>query len=453
MNSFRIVAPSSKSEFQREVAISLLCDMPSTIRFNSLSDDSLTAIRLADEIGTLNVNKFFYDKFKKKDLSSFQSINIEYLQKLYSDLRINSKVFIDDENQFVVSVSGGNSPFIQQINCGESGLALHLFSGILAAQSKRFTIIGEGTICKRRQNDLVGSFRNIGLEVFTIDNRLPINISGQINKFDIKLGKLSGSQTLSALFLAYSKLGQNTKIEVDEFNSHYYAAMTIQALARHGVIVKNDNFQRFSIQSNQIIESADIQIEGCWSSISFWCILGALGHGIIIEGLNSDSLQPDRAITQILEAIGARIIQHGNIYEVLGSENSLKAFTFDATNCPDLIPNLVVLAAFCEGSSEIIGVNRLENKESNRAEAILNEFSKIGIDIQRDNDRFIIRQSKINDAKVSAHSDHRIIMALELASALSKKNIQIDETKNVSKSYPEFYTDLENWKKYLSESI
>ncbi len=453
MNSFLIKAPSSKSEFQREVAIALLCDQPSTILFNSLSDDSLTALRLADELGTLNVNAFFYNRFKNFEPTSFQPINSEYLANLYSDFKINPKIGIDDAKEFVVRISGNNNQFFSLINCGESGLALHLFAGILSAQGKQFTLTGCGTLINRYQNDLINSLKYIGLEVSHNNNKLPISISGTINKTTVRFDKFSGSQTLSALLLAYSKLGKEAKIVVKDLQSRNYVSMTIQALARHNIEIENDGYTVFRIKPNQLLEAAEVQIEGCWSSASFWFVLGAIGGGIEVTGLQADSLQPDRAILTALESCGANFkFEQGN-YCIDKSNQILSAFTFDATNCPDLIPNLVILAAHCDGESQIIGVNRLENKESNRAKAILDEFSKIGVDITRNDNIFIIRKSTFNDAIVSSHSDHRITMALELAAAISRNNIQIDETKNVSKSYPEFYKDLENWKIYLSESI
>lgn len=450
MTNFCIEIPSSKSEFQREVAIALLSDEPSEIRFTSISDDALTAIRLAEELGAINYNDKFYYYCKACDRNSFSQINSDFVNDLYNNLKINSKVYTDDLDCLAIYVSSAKKMQVESINCGESGLSLHLFSVIASALSRITSITGCGTLLNRKQTDLISALTKTGLDIQHNHYKLPISIWGESIATKLELGELSGSQSLSALLILYAKLGIGATIEVENLKSRNYVAMTMDALARHKVEVINENFERFIIQSGFVPQSASVRVESCWSSASFWFVLAAFKGNITINGLNPHSKQPDRAIMQVLQLCGAEYNLIDNAYQFNSPPDELMPFNFDAKDCPDLIPNLVVLAAMCNGESVISGANRLENKESNRADAIMNEFTKIGINIERFGDKLIVRKSNIIPADAKSYSDHRITMALELAAAIANVEITIDCTRNVSKSYPEFYRHLSNYKQSLS---
>ncbi len=451
MTNFQIEIPSSKSEFQREVAISLLTDEPSEIRFTSISDDALTAIRLAEELGAITYNDKFYYYCKNCDRESFSKINSDFINDLYNNLKINSKVYSDDLDCLAIHVSSAKKLQVESINCGESGLSLHLFSVIASALSRITSITGCGTLLNRKQSDLIYTLSETGLTIQHNHEKLPISIWGESTANSIKLSKLSGSQSLSALLILYAKLGIGATIEVENLKSKNYVAMTIDALARHNVEVINENFERFIVPTECELHSASVRVESCWSSASFWFVLAASKGNITITGLNPHSKQPDRAIIEVLQSCGAEFDLVNNTYRFDSPADKLIPFNFDANDCPDLIPNLVILAAMCNGESIISGANRLENKESNRADAIMNEFTKIGINIERFGDKFIVRRSDIIPAEVKSYSDHRITMALELAAAIAEVNIIIDSSQNVSKSYPEFYRHLSNYKQSLSK--
>jgi len=122
---------------------------------------------------------------------------------------------------------------------------------------------------------------------------------------------------------------------------------------------------------------------------------------------------------------------------------SCKAFHFNATDCPDLFPPLVALAAYCNGVSVIEGVSRLQHKESNRAAALQEEFKKMGVEIKLQDDLMMITGGEgLNGATVHSHHDHRIAMACAVASLRADGKTIIEEAEAVNKSYPGFYEDL-----------
>jgi 3-phosphoshikimate 1-carboxyvinyltransferase len=123
---------------------------------------------------------------------------------------------------------------------------------------------------------------------------------------------------------------------------------------------------------------------------------------------------------------------------------ALKAFTFDATDCPDLFPPLVALASFCTGTTVISGVGRLAHKESNRALTLQEEFGKMGVPIELQGDRMLVKGGEgVSGATVHSRHDHRIAMACAVAGLRAAGNIVIEEAQAIDKSYPDFYEHLQ----------
>jgi 3-phosphoshikimate 1-carboxyvinyltransferase len=141
-------------------------------------------------------------------------------------------------------------------------------------------------------------------------------------------------------------------------------------------------------------------------------------------------------------------VVNGQDVQVARVAPPLKSFQFDATDSPDLFPPLVALAAYCRGMSVIYGANRLSIKESDRAVILKEEFAKLGVKIEIIDDAMRIYGGAIvrGGATVSSHHDHRIAMALSVAALAAEKPIIITDAECISKSYPDFFTDLKRLK-------
>jgi 3-phosphoshikimate 1-carboxyvinyltransferase len=124
-------------------------------------------------------------------------------------------------------------------------------------------------------------------------------------------------------------------------------------------------------------------------------------------------------------------------------KSHLKAFVFDATECPDLFPPLVALAAVCAGVTVISGASRLTHKESNRALTLQEEFGKLGVKISLDGDLMMIEGvEQLKGAITHSHHDHRIAMACAVAALRADGPVTIEEAEAINKSYPDFYDDI-----------
>jgi 3-phosphoshikimate 1-carboxyvinyltransferase len=204
----------------------------------------------------------------------------------------------------------------------------------------------------------------------------------------------------------------------------------------------NNNYREFIFQSIEQSNNQTINytIEGDWSNAAFLLVAGSIAGDVTIKGLNINSTQADKAILQLLESSG-NTIQSSSLSNV--GNWSLGYFYFDATDCPDLFPPLVVLAAYCNGTSTIKGISRLIHKESNRAIALQQEFGKMGVDIVLQDDNMIINGTGIvKGAIVNSHNDHRIAMACAVAALKATGKTTIVHAAAINKSYPNFFEDL-----------
>lgn len=357
--------------------------------------------------------------------------------------QLGASVKKDSEGNIIIKSTGIISAN-KEISCGESGLSLRMFTPIVALGNETVVLTGTGSLLSRPVGFFNTVLPELQVSVQSNNGRLPLQVTGPLIPANITIDGSGSSQFLTGLLFAFSKAVSNvTTIKVNELKSKPYIDLSLQMLEHFGYQVENDNYTNFKIfgTENKIREVVFAN-EGDWSAGAFLLVAGIISGDIVIDGLSKDSLQADRSIIEVLEKCGAEIVFEEDKLKVKHTKD-LKAFTFDATDCPDLFPPLVVLASFCNGISTIKGTSRLHDKESNREESLINVFSEMGIEIRVTGDVMIIPGKKIIGGTVDGHHDHRIVMACAVAALGSEKNIIIKGAEAVAKSYPDFFEDLQ----------
>jgi 3-phosphoshikimate 1-carboxyvinyltransferase len=264
-------------------------------------------------------------------------------------------------------------------------------------------------------------------------------------------GSLS-SQFLTGLLMAFAATNpKDISITVVDLKSKPYIDLTLEVLEAFGVSIINHNYQRFEFSEKGFSKQGnEIQytVEGDWSGAAFLLVAGAIAGGITVKGLNVFSTQADKKILQALSNAGAGLSIQEHQIEV--RPLPLKAFHFDATDCPDLFPPLVALGAYCEGTTVIEGVGRLQHKESNRAMSLQSEFAKLGVSVQLQDDLMIVKGMRdgsellpLSAATVHSHHDHRIAMATAVAALQAADPVEIEAADAINKSYPDFFVHLQ----------
>ena len=340
-----------------------------------------------------------------------------------------------------IKVAGGLSSYSRRINCGESGLVMRMFAPLAAMKTHKITFMGEGSLRNRPVQMIEEALSQLGVEVRTNNGLLPFSLEGPIRGGKLLIDGSVSSQLLTGLLMTLPLMEEDSEIQVRNLKSRPYISMTIDLLREFGIRIENRDFETFLIKGGQEFHPVEYLVEGDWSNCAFLLVAGAIAGEIHLEGLNLKSLQADRAILEALRKAGAEPgMDHGYV-SVLKSE--LRAFDFNATDCPDLFPPLAALAAYCKGTSRITGLSRLVHKESNRALSIQKVLTKLGIQLSLQDDVMQITGGEIRAATINPQNDHRIAMMAAVMALGSKRPVRILHADCVDKSYSDFYFHLE----------
>lgn len=401
-----ITPPCSKSYAQRALAAALLAKGTTTLRGIELCRDTRSAIAAIEALG--------------------------------------AKVDIIDSS--TLEIHGGLSPQSNALNVGESGLAARLFTPIAALCNTPITINGEGTLRHRPMAMMMEPLKSLGVAVRDGGGRLPIEVCGPMRGGRVVVDGSLSSQFVTGLLIALPLASNDTTIEVHGAVSTPYIDMTLKTLERFGINVmyNEGDYTQFYIEGGQEYQAVDYTIESDWSAAASLMVAAAIAGEVTIRNISTLSSQADTAICRALERAGASlIIEHSSITV---AHRTLEAFEFDATQCPDLFPALVALAAAAKGVSSIYGIERLRGKESDRGEVLREEYAKLGIEIELDYDSNVMRvvggEPQAHD--VDSHDDHRIAMSLAITALRINEPIAIKNRECVAKSYPSFFDDIES---------
>lgn len=402
-----LAAPASKSMTVRAMAAALLASGTSTIRNVSLCDDGAAAMGIVTGLGA--------------------SLEREQDEALVRSPGVH-----------------GLAARNRMVECGESGLAMRMFAPVAALLPGETTLVASGSL-RTRPMDMVCALEQVGVPCRTDRGRAPVVISGPMTGGRIAVDASVSSQFLTGLLMALPVCPKDSEVLVEGLKSTPYVRMTLGLLDRFGIRINHADMSEFIIAGGQSYRPAVYTIEGDWSGAAFLLVAGAVAGKAAVTGLDALSFQADRAVVGVLEAAGARITVGEN--RVCAERHKLEAFTFDATDCPDLFPPLVALAAHCHGTSAIHGAGRLTHKESDRARALREEFGKLGIVVDIVNDAMMVRGGAVRAATVDSHNDHRIAMACAVAALAACGEVRIRGPECVAKSYPGFFSDLERLRK------
>jgi 3-phosphoshikimate 1-carboxyvinyltransferase len=231
-------------------------------------------------------------------------------------------------------------------------------------------------------------------------------------------------------------------LNVEELSSKPYIDLTLDVLSDFSVSVRQEDYKIFNIIGNQSMSTQKINIEGDWSGAANHLVGAAISGEITMKGLSINSTQADKSILDALNDFGAMLEVHEQ--EIKVEQNEKRPFIFDATQCPDLFPPLAILACAAVGTSEIKGLHRLVNKESNRQLSIVKMLNVLEVNSKIvDDSIFIEGKGKVNGGTIATFNDHRMSMAGAIAACIASSDIIIDNVDCVSKSYPNFFNDLE----------
>lgn len=371
------------------------------------------------------------------------------------------------------------------LHVGESGLLTRMMIPLMAQLCPSEVVLtGEKTLLGRPLTGAKEIMDAFGAGISSVipseveeSVRVPLEFKGPLKAGRAEISGKHGSQLISGLLMALPFAEKNSSLTVKDPKSIPYIFITLEVLKKFGIRIGNDMLggrdflesdgdwslcteMVFKVKGGQRYKAADIDLEGDWSAAANFLVAGAVFGKAELRGLDTTSLQADLSIMDILMDAGASLSQvDGDRGDITVQRAPLKAFNVDASNCPDLFPIISVLAAFCQGTSRLAGVGRLANKESDRAKAILEMLTKMGVKARIEGDELVIEghslaqrllssvtpsevegsPSLLHGGSYTSHHDHRMVMALKVAALGADSPIVIDDEACVAKSFPQFH--------------
>ncbi len=408
--------PSSKSEAQRAIILSTLAEGTTIIENYTPCGDTIAAERVATVLGA----------------------TIE--RPTPTSLRIKGIGTLHQVAQ--------TAPF--RLDVGESALLARMSLPIMALLSDKGVVTGGGTLATRSLADDIATLSRYGAECKSNGGRVPIEIVGGTKApQQMEIDGSGSSQSITGWMVALGAMGGKHTLQVTNPTSRPYITLTAGMMEQFGASVTIEGDEQYTITINSTgYHSSSIRLRADWSGAAYFAVAFAVAQSGLKRAefytlrASYHTQQADEAVLNVLRSSGAEI-EYGEDEVRFLPSGRLRAFAYDATHTPDLVPTLAVLALFCKGSSRIGGLGRLHNKESNRTEALVENLLALGARVTVEGDELVVwGTSDLSSAPLRSHNDHRIAMALAVAALFMPQKPTIDNVECVAKSFPDFFEQL-----------
>jgi len=329
------------------------------------------------------------------------------------------------------------------LDCGESGSTFRFLAPVTAALGAESDFILNGRLAKRPMQPLWDILESSSLTISGKGTK-KIMISGKLSGHEFYIPGNVSSQFISGMLMALPLLENGGIIRIGgSTESKGYVSMTLSALKTFGIDTEVKGSSMTVPWKQAYVSPHRVKTEGDWSNAAFWlCGAAACGQALTCTGLDPVSSQGDRAICNVLENMGAKIVFGQNSVTV--ETNGLICSDIDAKDIPDLVPAIAVAACAARGTTNIYNAGRLRLKESDRLFTVADTLNKLGANVLENESSLTINGGKtLAGGCIDACGDHRIAMMAAIASVISEGSITVRNAQTVNKSYPGFFDDFE----------
>lgn len=374
------------------------------------------------------------------------------LQALYPNLTIDN-ISNSDDSEVMQKALKVLSEKSATVDVHHAGTAMRFLTAFFAIQEeKEIVLTGSSRMKERPIKILVEALRQLGAEISYAENEgyPPIQIKGKkLTQNKVSLPANVSSQYISALLLIAPKLENGLELTLEgEITSVPYIKMTLALLNEIGVETSFEN-NRIKVSQKSKVENQELTVESDWSSVSYWYSIVALseiGTQITLSSYKKNSLQGDAALAEIYKDFGVETLFNvNNTITISKTKNcQLSIVNYQLNNCPDIAQTIAVTCFGLGMGCDLFGLHTLKIKETDRLEALKTELTKLGAEISVTNESLHLKPStSINkNIAIKTYQDHR--MAMAFAPLALRTPIIIDEAEVVSKSYPDFWSDLKS---------
>lgn len=329
---------------------------------------------------------------------------------------------------------------------GNAGTAFRPLTAALALAGGDYVLKGVPRMHERPIGDLVDGLRQLGAQIdylgepgyppLRIRHRLPDAAAERISV----RGDVS-SQFLTGLLMALPLLARTVVVEVaGELISKPYIEITLATMARFGVIVEREGWQRFTVRAgSRYVAPGTVYVEGDASSASYFLALGAIGGGPVrVEGVGSESIQGDVKFAEALRQMGAIIDTGPNWMSARAPAGGLRGLELDCNHIPDAAMTLATTALFAQGATKLTNIASWRVKETDRIAAMATELRKLGAVVEEGADYIRVTPvERVQPAAIATYDDHRMAMCFSLAAFATP--LRINDPNCVAKTFPDYF--------------
>ena len=369
------------------------------------------------------------------------------LKALFNDITIENLSNSDDTELMKNALSSNHS----LIDIHHAGTAMRFLTAYFATQNGRKIILtGSSRMKERPIRILVDALRNLGAKIEYSKNEgfPPLKIQGQeFLKSEVFLKANVSSQYISALLLIAPALKNGLNLHLDgEITSIPYIEMTLALLNEVGIKTIFES-NKIMVFPNEGHNSKTLIVESDWSSASYFysiVSLSSVGAKINISSYKENSLQGDAILSEIYNNLGVSSKFNNSVLTIEKVSDDLpKSLDLDLSNTPDIAQTIAVSCLGLQINCNLTGLHTLKIKETDRLLALKNEIKKLGTNIEISNNSLEINSPKplLKNVEIKTYNDHR--MAMSFAPLMLRTDIYINDANVVSKSYPNFWNDLE----------
>ncbi len=375
------------------------------------------------------------------------SEDVEHMLNALSQLGVSYQLSAC-KTECIIDGNGGlfNADAPLALFLGNAGTAMRPLTAALAASNLDVTLTGEPRMYERPIAHLVDALRQWGAQIDYVQHEgfPPLHIKGMsLQGGTVKVDGTVSSQFLTALLMVAPLFAQDSVIEiVGDLVSKPYIDITLALMARFGVQVQHEQYQRFIIQGQQHYQApAEFLVEGDASSASYFLAAGAISGQVKVTGIGKNALQGDIAFADALAAMGADV-EWGNDYIVVRSA-PLRGIDRDYNAIPDAAMTIATTALFAQGETVIRNVYNWRVKETDRLHAMATELRKVGAIVEEGHDYLrVVPPAQLQHASIATYNDHRMAMCFSLL-AFAPTSITIEDPDCTRKTFPNYFNEFE----------
>ncbi|MBL8420456.1 MAG: bifunctional 3-phosphoshikimate 1-carboxyvinyltransferase/cytidylate kinase [Dechloromonas sp.] len=340
---------------------------------------------------------------------------------------------------------GGRFPVCRaELFLGNAGTAFRPLTAALALAGGDYVLKGVARMHERPIGDLVDGLRQLGADISYLGNDgfPPLHLKPAAIRPGgvVSVRGDVSSQFLTGLLMALPLTGETVAVDVvGELISRPYIEITLATMARFGVRVEREGWQRFTVKAgSRYVSPGTIYVEGDASSASYFLALGAIGGGPVrVEGVGRDSIQGDVRFAEALAQMGAQIEIGPNWMVARAPQTGLVAVDLDCNHIPDAAMTLATTALFAKGTTTLRNIASWRVKETDRIAAMATELRELGAVVEEGEDFIRVTPASLKPAAIDTYDDHRMAMCFSLAAFGTP--LRINDPRCVAKTFPDYF--------------